>query len=84
MKALGIDERDIYVNHASGKVFNRPKYQNTKKHLHSSNYEAINSEWKEITRKINADIVVLENETLFGSRKFKAINTEDSQLSSLM
>ena len=24
MKALGIDERDIYIDHASGKDFNRP------------------------------------------------------------
>ena len=97
MKALGIDERDIYIDHASGKDFNRPQYQNMKSRLRSGdlvyvdaldrlgrNYEAIISEWKEITRKINADIVVLENETLFDSRKFKAMNNEDSQLGSLM
>lgn len=97
MKELGIDERDIYIDHASGKDFNRPQYQNMKSRLRSGdlvyvdaldrlgrNYEAIISEWKEITRKINADIVVLENETLFDSRKFKAMNTEDSQLGSLM
>lgn len=97
MKALGIDERDIYIDHASGKDFNRPQYQNMKSRLREGgliyvdaldrlgrNYEAIISEWKEITRKINADIVVLENETLFDSRKFKAMNTEDSQLGSLM
>lgn len=97
MKALGIDDRDIYIDHASGKDFNRPQYQNMKSRLRSGdlvyvdaldrlgrNYEAIISEWKEITRQINADIVVLENETLFDSRKFKAMNTEDSQLGSLM
>jgi len=97
MKALGIDERDIYIDYASGKDFNRPQYQNMKSRLRTGdlvyvdaldrlgrNYEAIISEWKEITRKINADIVVLENETLFDSRKFKAMNTEDSQLGSLM
>lgn len=97
MKALGIDERDIYIDHASGKDFNRPQYQNMKSRLRSGdlvyvdaidrlgrNYEAIISEWKEITHQINADIVVLENETLFDSRKFKAMNTEDSQLGSLM
>ena len=97
MKALGIDERDIYIDHASGKDFNRPQYQNMKSRLRSGdlvyvdaldrlgrNYEAIISEWKEITRKIQADIIVLENETLFDSRKFKAMNSEDSQLGSLM
>ena len=93
MKALGIDERDIYIDHASGKDFNRPQYQNMKSRLREGdliyvdaldrlgrNYEAIISEWKEITRKIQADIIVLENETLFDSRKFKAMNSEDSQL----
>lgn len=97
MQALGIDERDIYIDHASGKDFNRPQYQNMKSRLRAGdlvyvdaldrlgrNYEAIISEWKEITRKINADIVVLENATLFDSRKFKAMNSEDSQLGSLM
>ncbi|WP_026022047.1 recombinase family protein [Kurthia massiliensis] len=97
MKALGIDDRDIYIDYASGKDFNRPQYQNMKSRLRSGdlvyvdaldrlgrNYEAIISEWKEITRKINADIIVLENETLFDSRKFKAMNTDDSQLGSLM
>lgn len=97
MQALGIDERDIYIDHASGKDFNRPQYQNMKSRLREGdliyvdaldrlgrNYEAIISEWKEITRKINADIVVLENATLFDSRKFKAMNSEDSQLGSLM
>lgn len=97
MKALGIDERDIYIDHASGKGFNRPQYQNMKSRLREGdliyvdaldrlgrNYEAIISEWKEITRKIQADIIVLENETLFDSRKFKAMNSEDSQLGSLM
>lgn len=48
------------------------------------NYDEIISEWKDITRNINADIVVLENETLFDSRKFKAMNTDDSKLGSLM
>lgn len=97
MQALGIDERDIYIDHASGKDFNRPQYQNMKSRLREGdliyvdaldrlgrNYEAIISEWKEITRKIQADIIVLENETLFDSRKFKAMNSEDSQLGSLM
>lgn len=97
MRALGIDERDIYVDFASGKDFNRPQYQNLKSRLREGdlvyvdaldrlgrNYEAIISEWKEITRQIKADIIVLENETLFDSRKFKAMNSEDSQLGSLM
>jgi SepF-like predicted cell division protein (DUF552 family) len=36
-------------------------------------YDGIINEWKQITREMEADIVVLENETLFGSRKFKSM-----------
>ena len=34
-------------------------------------YESIIREWKEITRDIGCDIVALDNEALFDSRKFK-------------
>lgn len=34
-------------------------------------YDGIIQEWKHMTRTINADIVVLENASLFDSRKFK-------------
>ena len=97
MRELGIDERDIFIDKASGKNFNRPQYQALKSVIRAGdliymdaldrlwrNYDEIINEWKDITRNINADIVVLENETLFDSRKFKAINTEVSKLGSLM
>lgn len=97
MKNLGIDERDIYIDYASGRDFNRPQYQNMKSRIRKDDliyvdaldrlgrdYEAIISEWKEITRELEADIIVLENSSLFDSRKFKAMNSEDSQLGSLM
>lgn len=97
MHELGIEERDIFIDKASGKNFNRPQYQALKSVIRAGdliymdaldrlgrNYDEIISEWKDITRNINADIVVLENETLFDSRKFKAMNTEDSKLGSLM
>lgn len=38
-----------------------------------TDYDGIIREWKYITRKLNADIVVLENETLFDSRKFRGM-----------
>lgn len=97
MKNLGIDERDIYIDYASGRDFNRPQYQNMKSRIRKGDliyvdaldrlgrdYEAIISEWKEITRELEADIIVLENSSLFDSRKFKAMNSEDGQLGSLM
>jgi len=84
MLELGISERDIYIDKASGKDLNRPQYQA----LHSviragdliyidaldrlgRNYDDVIAEWKYITRKIGADIVALDNEALFDSRKFK-------------
>jgi len=97
MLELGIQERDIFIDKMSGKNFDRPAYQALKLQLRKGdlvyidaldrlgrNYDGIINEWKHITREIGADIVVLENETLFDSRKFKAMNTDDSKLGSLM
>ena len=97
MLELGIQERDIFIDKMSGKNFDRPAYQALKIQLRTGdlvyidaldrlgrNYDGIINEWKDITREIEADIVVLENETLFDSRKFKAMNTDDSKLGSLM
>lgn len=86
MNALGIAERDIFVDKASGKDFDRPMYQALKSSLRKGdlvyvdaldrlgrNYDQIISEWKDITRNIGADIIVLENESLFNSRKFRTM-----------
>lgn len=35
------------------------------------NYDEVIAEWKHITRDLKADIIVLENESLFDSRKFR-------------
>lgn len=93
----GVAERDIFIDKASGKDFDRPQYQALKQVIREGdlvyidaldrlgrNYEEIIKEWKYITRTIKADILILENETLFDSRKFKAMNTEDSILGTLM
>ncbi|MTI53750.1 recombinase family protein [Geosporobacter ferrireducens] len=82
----GVDKDFIFVDKASGKDFDRPNYQFLKKILREGdlvymdaldrlgrNYDLVIDEWKDITRRIGADIVVLENETLFDSRKFKAM-----------
>lgn len=86
MKQLKIEDRFIFIDKASGKDFNRPQYQAMLNVVREGdilyidaldrlgrNYDAIMKEWKFITREINADIVVLENETLFDSRKFKSM-----------
>jgi DNA invertase Pin-like site-specific DNA recombinase len=82
----GVEARRIFVDKASGKDFNRPQYQLLRKVLGEGdlvyidaldrlgrNYDEVIAEWKYITRELNADIVVLENEALFDSRKFKAM-----------
>ena len=72
-KEYGIDERDIYIDKKSGKDFDREQY-NTLKHILRKNdllviksidrlgrnYEQILSEWKDITKNIKADIVVID------------------------
>lgn len=85
MREQGIEERFIFVDQGwSGKSFDRPEYQAMKRILRQGDtvyldaldrlgrdYDGIIREWKEITRALGADIVVLENETLFDSRKFR-------------
>jgi DNA invertase Pin-like site-specific DNA recombinase len=85
MQELGINPRHLYIDKQSGKDFDRPRYKAMKEAIRAGdilyvdaldrlgrNYDGIIREWKDITRGIGADIVVLENETLFDSRKFKA------------
>jgi DNA invertase Pin-like site-specific DNA recombinase len=86
MKSLGIEDKHIFVDKQSGKDFNRLEYQLMKRFCESGdliyidsldrlgrNYDDIIAEWKQITRIINADIVCLDNEVLFDSRKFKSM-----------
>jgi len=70
---LGLDERDIFLDKLSGKDFNRPQYQTLKDRLREGdlliiksidrfgrNSEEIKNEWKYITKKIKADVKVLD------------------------
>ena len=70
---FGIDERDIYVDKQSGKDFNRKEYLTLKNILRENdllviksidrlgrNYDMIVNEWKDITKNIKADIVVID------------------------
>ncbi|MDM5194634.1 recombinase family protein [Bacillus hominis] len=84
MMERDVEARRIFVDKASGRHFDRPQYQLLRKVLSigdivyidaldrmGRNYDEVISEWKYITRELQADIVVLENETLFDSRKFR-------------
>ncbi|MCR8966131.1 recombinase family protein [Brevibacillus halotolerans] len=86
IKELGVDDRFLFIDKQSGKDFDRPGYLAMKKVIRAGDtiyvdaldrlgrdYDGIVSEWKEITRTLNADIIVLENASLFDSSKFKAM-----------
>lgn len=74
MEALREDGVDrIYMDKKSGKDFNRPEYQKMISELHKGdvlvihsidrlgrNYEEIITEWRKITKEIEADIIVLD------------------------
>ena len=82
-KKYGIDERDIYIDKQSGKDFNRENYITLKHILRENdllviksidrlgrNYNQIIDEWKDITKNIKADIVVIDM-PLLDTRKNK-------------
>lgn len=82
-KDFNIDERDIYIDKQSGKDFNRNQYNILKNVLRENdvlviksidrlgrNYNMIIDEWKDITKNIKADIVVIDM-PLLDTRKNK-------------
>lgn len=77
------DERDIFIDKISGRNFNRDQYQLMKRmlregdtlYIHSldrfgRNKDQILNEWEEITKKIKADIIVLDM-PLLDTTKYK-------------
>ena len=73
MRKMGITERDIYLDKQSGKNFERVNYQLLKRiirkgdilYIHSldrfgRNKKEILQEWNDLTKNIEADIVVLD------------------------
>lgn len=83
-KDLGIDDRHIFIEKASGKDFDRPVYQGMKNatlregdvlYVDSldrlgRNYEGIVAEWQSLTKDLSVDIVVLDM-PLLDTRKNK-------------
>ena len=86
MRALGIDERDIFIDKQTGKDFDRVEYQLLKRMLRSNdilyihsldrlgrNKELIAQEWYDITKNIGADIVVLDMPLLDTTKTHDAV-----------
>jgi DNA invertase Pin-like site-specific DNA recombinase len=93
MKAAGINERDIFIDKQSGKDFDREQYQLLKRclrkgdilYIHSldrfgRNKEEILNEWQDITKNINADIVVLDMPLLDTTKYRDSLGTFISDL----
>ena len=87
-KDFGIDDRDIYVDKKSGKDFDREQYKLLKNILREDdllviqsidrlgrNYEMIVNEWKDITKNIKSDIVVLDMPLLDTRQKKDLLGT---------
>lgn len=77
----GINERDVFIDKASGKDFERPQYQALKAQLREGdiliiksidrlgrNYKQICEEWREITNDIKANIRVIDMPVLDTTR----------------
>lgn len=73
LKAVGVDEKHIYIDKQSGKDFNRPAYKKLLKKMKKDdllfiksidrlgrNYEEILQQWRVLTKEIGIDIVVLD------------------------
>lgn len=87
-KDFGIDDRDIYIDKKSGKDFDREQYQLLKNIIREDdllviqsidrlgrNYEMIVNEWKDITKNIKADIMVLDMPLLDTRQKKDLLGT---------
>lgn len=72
-KELKIKDKNIYIDKASGKDFDRKEYQQLKRILREDdvlyilsldrlgrNYDEIKKEWEELTQTIKCDIVVID------------------------
>lgn len=83
MREIGINERDIFIDKASGKNFERSQYQALKAQLRAGdlvyivsldrlgrNSKEIKKEWEEITGEIGTDIVVIDMPIL-DTRQYK-------------
>ena len=92
-KNYGIDERDIYIDKQSGKDFDREQYNILKHILRENdilviksidrlgrNYNMIIDEWKDITKNIKADIVVIDMPLLDTTKNKDLLGTFISDL----
>ena len=86
-KELKIKDKNIYIDKASGKDFNRKEYLQLKRILREDdilyilsldrlgrNYDEIKKEWEELTQEIKCDIVVIDLPLLDTTKQPKDLN----------
>ena len=86
-KELNIKDKNIYIDKASGKDFNRKEYLQLKRILREDdilyilsldrlgrNYDEIKKEWEELTQVIKCDIVVIDLPLLDTTKQPKDLN----------
>lgn len=86
-KELEIEDKNIYMDKASGKDFKRKEYMQLKRVLRENdilyissidrlgrNYEEIRNEWQELTQKIGIDIVVIDMPLLDTTKQTRDLN----------
>ena len=101
MQDLGIEDRFIFIDKMTGAEFDREQYQAMKLVLREGdtlyldsldrlgrNYDMIKEEWHYITRTLKCDIICLDMEDVFNSKKFREMGDigkvmEDMMLSML-
>ena len=96
MNELGIPATHIFVDKATGANFDRPEYQRMKIFVRRNDevyfssldrlgrdFLGIREEWEDITRRIGADIIILDSNGLFDSRRFREQGSVGALMQSL-
>ena len=93
LKEMGVPEKNIFIDKMSGKNFNRPQYKKLLKKLNENtvlyiksidrlgrSYADLGEQWKYITKKKKADVVVIDMPILDTRREKNLLGTFISDL----
>lgn len=96
MRKLGVEERFLFIDKATGKNFERPEYKKMKMILREGdvlyldsldrlgrNYDLVRKEWHEITA-MGCDIVCIDMQEIFNTIKFREMGDMGKVLQDMM
>lgn len=88
LKDMGVPEKNIYIDKLTGKNFNRPQYKKMLKRLDENtvlyiksidrlgrSYQDLSDQWRIITKKKKADVVVIDMPILDTRREKNLLGT---------